>query len=617
MVGGLLRRLSTLAALLCVCVSACLPTQPPPRREIIHLHGNAYERGKQHGEKMKSKIHSFYTTLLTASLFPYLGREQPVIASLLNEYQGEQYQNGRFAYQLLLESAKNIEKSLNKNQRDELRGISDGSGLSYDEVLVLNTFVDSVLAVRGIALAIRLSRAPQLTRLEFAGAATDGVDNDGDSMIDEPGEGILDPFLADGAANAVEVPLNTRIKVTLKDPEGIDGPSLRLTLNGVLYTEKTPGLTLESPTPDTLVATLTPVSPLEAGATFTLVVTAGDKLEVTQPPPAHLSFMRDEELLFTTRGAGLIPSRVRRPALLDGRTRPPPIAFALTGASSSSGPLLAHHFALLDANTAHKHTLVTVHHPDDGSPAYATVGWAGVAYGLVGMSERGVGYACNPSDTLDNSVVGSVLDQVADLSKAKLTAKGVPIGFAGRRVLETSPDTLAAVQLMKGLTHVYGWNCVVSDSKGVMRSIEVDSDVFKSGDAVFTVAPADVDATGTRLASVTDDDLIAGSAYRLNTNDVITLNLAGQRVVPQKIWSTFFYRSRRVVDSVARRIAEGPMDVSAAEALLGDDELVDKSDSMTAAVLELAGKKLHYAIGQVPATSQPFETFDFAAPEPR
>ncbi len=613
MVGGLLRRLSTFAALLTVSASACLPTQPPPRREIIHLHGNAYERGKQHGEKMKSKIHSFYTTLLTASLFPYLGREQPTIAGLLNEYKAERYQNGRFAYELLLDSAKNIEKSLNKNQRDELRGISDGSGLSYDEVLVLNTFVDSVLAVRGIALAIRLSRAPQLTRLEFTGAATDGVDNDGDSMIDEAGEGVLDPFLADGAANAVEVPVDTRIKVTLKDPEGIDQESLRLTLNGQLYTRQS--LTFEEPSADTLVVTLTPPAALEPAATFTLVVTAGDKLVVTTPPPSHVSFMRDEELLFTTRGAGLIPSRVRRPPQTDGRTRPPPIAFAVDGKSSSSGPLLAHHFALLDANTAHKHTLVTVHHPDDGSPAYATVGWAGVAYGLVGMSERGVGYACNPSDTLDNSVVGSVLDQVLDLSKAKLSAKGVPIGFTGRRILENAPDTLAAVQIVKGLSHVYGWNCIVSDSKGTMRSVELDSDVFKSGDSVFTVAPEDVDAKGTRIASVGDDDLIAGSAYRLNTNDITTRTLAGQRVVPQKIWSTFFYRSRRVVDAVARRISAGPMNVADAEALLGDDELVDKSDSMTAAVLELAGKKLHYAIGQVPATSQPFETFDFAAPE--
>ncbi len=598
-----------------IWLCGCAPTQPTPTHEIIHLRGNAFERGKQHGQLLKSKIHSFYTTLLTASLFPYLGREQPTIATLLNEYNGERYQKGQFAYALLLDSAKSIEKSLTRAQRDELRGISEGSGLSYDEVLVLNTFVDSVLAVRGIALAIRLSRAPQLTRLEFVGAGNDGADNDGNGLVDEPGEGVLDPFVAGPFANAVEVPPDTTVKLTLKDPDGVDRTSLRLTLNGQLYTDGAPGLTFESPAPDTLVVSLKPQSRLAIGSTQTLVVTAGDQVVVEQPPPSHLSFMRDEELLFTVKGTGQGPAQVRRPALTDGRTRPPSVAFALTGGASSAGTLLAHHFALLDANTAHKHTVVLVHHPDDGTPAYATVGWAGVAFGLVGMSERGVGYACNPSDTLDNSVVGSVLDQIADLSKARLIASGVPIGFVGRRILETATDTGTAVDVFKASKHVYGWNCLVADSAGLLRSVEVDSDVFRNGTSVFTVAPEDRNVQGERIASVSDDDLIAGSSYRLNTNDVVTLNLSGQRVVPQKIWSTFFYRSRRVVDAVARRL-DRPLSVEAAEALLGDDELVDKSDSMTAAVLELSAKKLHYAIGQVPATSAPFETFDFNAVAP-
>ncbi len=611
MVRGLLRRV--LILVLCGC--ACVPTEPPPTREIIHLRGSAYERGKQHGEKMKSKIHSLYTTLLTASLFPYLGREQPVIASLLNEYTTERYQNGRFAYELLLDSAKSMEKSINRAHRDELRGIADGSLMPYDQVLVLNTFVDSVLAVRGIALAIRLSRAPQVTRLEFVGAATDGVDNDGDGMADEAGEGVFDPYIAEAFAAVVEALPSTIIKVTLKDPEGIDRPSLRLMLNGQLYTESSGGLSFESPTPQTLVATLTPPAALPLGSTQTLVVTAGDKLIVEQPPPSHLSFMRDEEVLFTVKGAGLTPAQVSRPALTDNRSRPPTVGFAVTGAAAMGSTLLGHHFALLDANTAHKHTLVTVHHPDDGSPAYATVGWAGVAYGFVGMSERGIGYACNPSDTLDNSILGSVIDQVADLSKAKLTAKGTPIGFVGRRILESATDTLTGVELVKAAKHVYGWNCLVADKGGVLRSVEVDSDVFNNGEASFVVAPTDRNSQGERIASVTDNDLIAASSYRLNTADVVTLNLAGQRVVPQNVWSTFYFRSRRVVDAVRRRLT-GPLSVETAQALLGDDELVDKSDSMNAAVLELSAKKLHYAIGQVPATRGAFVTFDFNDPAP-
>ena len=612
MVRRLLNRL--LVCSLAAALAACDVAQPPPTREVIHLHGTPYEQGRQHGVALKSKIHSFYTTLLTASLYPYLGREQADLSTLLKVYSGERYQNGHFAFELLLDSALSIEKSLSKNHRDELRGIADGSGLSYNEVLVLNTFVDAVLAVRGVALAIRLSRAPLLTRLEFVGAGSDGVDNNGDGMIDEPGEGIAQPVLAGPFANAVELPTNAAIK--LVDPDGIDRTALRLTLNGVFFAPTDPAVSFEAPAPDTLVVTLQPPGGMKAGTVQTLVVSAGDAKIITAPPPDHLSFMRDEELLFTIKGTGLAPWQVKRPALTDGRTRPPPIAFAVTGSAAAPGQtLLAHHFALLDANTAHKHTVVLVHHPDDGSPAYATVGWAGVAYGFVGMSARGVGYACNPSDSLDNSVVGSVIDQVADLSTAKLIAKGSPIGFVGRKVIESATSVDTALDLFKAAKHVYGWNCMVADATGAMRVAEVDSDVFKSGDAVFTIAPQDRTAQGDRIASTSDDNLIAGSAYQLNTTDVVTLNLAGQRVVPQKVWSSFFYRSKRIVDAVARKLT-GPLDVEAAQRLLGDAELVDKSDSMTAAVLELSAKKLHYAIGEEPATNAPWQTLDLTQAAP-
>ena len=69
---------------------------------------------------------------------------------------------------------------------------------------------------------------------------------------------------------------------------------------------------------------------------------------------------------------------------------------------------------------------------------FAVVGWAGVVYGFSGLSDTGLGYACNPSDTLDNSVVGSVFENIFDLSKAKLLATGTPMGFLGRKMLETA-----------------------------------------------------------------------------------------------------------------------------------------------------------------------------------
>jgi hypothetical protein len=81
-----------------------------------------------------------------------------------------------------------------------------------------------------------------------------------------------------------------------------------------------------------------------------------------------------------------------------------------------------------------------------------TVGWVGIVYGISGLNERGVGVACNPSDTLDNSVVGSVLDQVVDLSKAKLLASGLPVGFIVKRVLEKASTAQEGAEAIAEVT---------------------------------------------------------------------------------------------------------------------------------------------------------------------
>jgi Acyl-coenzyme A:6-aminopenicillanic acid acyl-transferase len=599
-----------LVALVC---AACQPLQRPPTREVVHLFGTPYERGFQHGEKLKSKIHSFYATLLTNSLFPYLGREQPDIASFLPEYQAERYQNGNFAFELLLDSAKSIEKTLPRATRDELRGVSEGSGLSYDQTLVLNTFVDSTLAVRGIALAIRLGRAPQLERVEALGAGSDGVDNDADGTTDEVDEGVIAPWIPELRASWVELAPSTQFKLTLKDPDGINPDTLRVSLGSTLYRAGDAGLTITPVAADTLEVLLAPQGGLPAASALTLVLSAGDDKLLETPAPVHNSFMRDEEVVFTTRGSGLAPNRVLRPELTDGRTRPPPVSIAVRGAATRDGaPLLGQHFALLDANTAHKHGVVFVHHPDTG-PEFAVVGWAGVTWGLAGLSTRGVAYACNPADTLDNTVVGSVLDQVADLSKAKLVATGTPIGVAGRRVLETTTSAQGAVDLMKTIDHVYGWACTYADQDGQLAAAETDGDIFTDGqNGVFPVEPGTLDARGDRLSSLRGDDLVQGSSYALNYPDIITLTLAGQRVVPQRRWSGFFLRSRRAVDAAFRQLETdyGQVDVASMESLLGSEQLVDRSDSMNAVVLEPRGLKVHSAMGQVPATDGPWETVD-------
>ena len=588
--------LAALAAFALLCGS-CGPDPKPPTREFVRLKGTPYERGFQHGEQLQSKIKSFYTTLLTASLFPYLGREQPDIATFLTEYSKDRYQDGRFAYELLLDNAKSLERGIPTAAREEMRGIADGSGLSYDEVLVLNTFVDSTLAVRGIALAIRLSRAPIVERVEIAGLESDGADNDGDGMTDEANEGVLEPYVPVRGATFVELPPTFTLKVRLRDADGVDPALFRLQAMGQLLSSTTTELQ-----PDLLEATTTVTLP-EATAQL-LVVGAGDKKILPNPPPDHASFMRDLEILVTTRGANLANQTVSWPVLNDGRTRPPSTVLSLAGPATEGGvPIVAQHFALLDASTSHKHTAVFVHEPATGRP-FGYVGWAGVAWGFSGLSSRGVAYACNPSDTLDNSVVGAVFEQVADLSKAKLVAKGTPIGFAMRRVLEQSNDVDAGVAIVGTFSHAYGWTCAIADDRGGQRAVEVDSDIFKEGrEGVYEFG------TQQRLASTGDGDLVLGSDYARNVDDIVRLNVAGQRLVPQRDWAGSFFRSRRATSYLLERVrAEyGRIGVGKVQGFVSDPLVVDHSDSMNAVIIDLKEKRIWSAIGQVPATSGPFE----------
>lgn len=587
---------------------ACAPATPPPTRETLVLTGTAYDRGLQHGTQLRSKIRSFYTTLMTNSLFPFLSREQPDIATLLKEYEADRYKNGGFARELLLDSAKNLERNLGRSGRDELRGIADGSGLTYEEALILNTFVDTTLAVRGIGLAIRQGRAPIVDSVEFLGLGSDRVDNSGEGTIDETDEGVIKPFVPPYFAAAVEIDVRTKLRVVFSDPDGVDPQTVRVRMNEGLFVFGDPSLEIVELDATHVQLTFTPIEPLPAASTITFVVSAGDKRIIEIPGPPRASFRRDEEFVVTTRGANLAPRDISRPALTDNRTRPPPFTLGVRGSRAASGPLLAHSFALLDANTAHKHTVLLVHRPDTG-PAYATVGWAGIVYGISGLNERGVGVACNPSDTLDNSVVGSVLDQVADLSRAKLLASGLPVGFLVKRVLERANNVAEGVDALTEIDPVYGWNCTIADDQGGLEVVELDSDVFKQGQGgVYRYGPTDLDPSMRRYSSLTDDDVISGSSYTRNVDDSITLNLAGQRVVPQRFWSGFFFRSRRVIDNVTRRLAARtePVDVPWLEALLAEPEVIDRSDSMNAVVLDLKNRTVHSAMGTIPATASPF-----------
>jgi len=154
-----------------LCAPACREAEQPAYYEVVTLSGTPYERGFTHGLRFASRIRSLYTSLLTNSLLPYLNREQPDIEAVLTEYQKPIYDNGQFSYQLMLQSGQNLAKFIPDEYMEEMRGIADGAALPFDQVLILNTFLDTMLGFRAITFFIRQLQSPYIQSVEFAGGS--------------------------------------------------------------------------------------------------------------------------------------------------------------------------------------------------------------------------------------------------------------------------------------------------------------------------------------------------------------------------------------------------------------------------------------------------------------
>lgn len=619
---------SALAWLLCLA-TACTAIDPPPYREVVHLKGTPYERGLAHGKAMSSKIRSFYTTILGTSLLPYVNRERPDIALHLHEYRQEKYLNGEFSRLLLLESAEEMSKTIAPEHIEEMKGVADGSGVEYEKILLLNTFLDTVLAVRAVAYVLRLGQAPVLKSVAFGGGLdADGFDNDGDGHTDEKNEGRVTKYASMPRALMAEVPLDATIEWVLADPDGVDPQTVRVQLDEQVFEPGDPALKTELVNEGTLKVTFSPPAPLPAAATVALLIQAGDTSVVTDPPPDHARFMRDERIVFTTKGSGMPPQHAPNQGVSDGRSQPPASAFAVRGTATPDGaPRLAQHFSLLDANTSHKHTVVFVHHPDKG-PAFVTVGWAGCIWGMSGMNADGVAAAAIYSDTLDSSLVGSLVAQVlgpgGGLASARLVAGGNPIGLMMRRVLERAGDVEGARAEIAAQTHALGWNVLLADKAGGMMAVEFDSgavavpppDTPKT--QLVSYGPDSDLAADRRLGSAGVDDVHIAAHFQKNTKDVMTLPVGVATISAQPTWSSYYFRSLRVFNltNTELRAGYGHWDTPAIEKLLGHPALVDSSDSMNAVVYEPASLKLRHAMGAVPATRMPFETVDLGEVAP-
>lgn len=630
--------------------SGCGPRQQQPAyAEVFELSGSAYQRGFQHGARFGAKIRSFYTTMIENSLVPYLNREQKNLSAFLEEYQKPLYADGQFSYQTLLQSGRHLEELMRESHPayiEELHGVADGAGMPYEQILILNTFADTLLAFSAVVAFIRQIQAPLLLEVEFSGPLDeDGVDNNADGQIDEADDGTVKSrqegvwtteYAPRGHASMIEVPANASIRMVFWDQpsllgiigaadlegerQGMDPEAIRIQLEDVVYTSARNDCIQTRPHGHDgfgLEVIFTPPGGLPPAARVSLTVGAGNLSRIVDPPPVHARFMRDERITFTTAGFGETHHQVVNEGLADQHSQPPAVAFAVRDTATSDGVLrLAHHFALLDADTAHKHCVVLIHRPDDGK-AHVTIGWAGVIWGFAGMNEDGLTYVVTPSDTLNNPLARQVREHYTD---ARLLSSGVPIGLKGRRMLARHEGVDQARDMLASEESTFGWNFLLGDAEGRMVAVELDSNILDEDDHGFysytpdASDPGNLDPYGRRWSSVGPDDLRIGSHFVKNVPDIDTSILIFE-ARPQRYWSGFYYRSLRAHAVLGNTLEEryGRIDLDAMFDILRRPELVDDRNSMNAAVFEPARQVLHWAAGQVPATDGEFHRLDLDA----
>ncbi len=602
-------RLGCLSLLL---LAACQAAEPPPYWELLVVRGTPYERGLQHGEAFTSKIHSLYTQLLTNSLIPSMNRDRPDIAAILLRYQDRRYDGGEFARRLLLESAESLLPFIPPAYVEEMHGIADGAGMPFEDILILNTFVDTVLSVRTVQHFLWRHHAPKLTRVRVEGGLEqDGLDNDGDGTADEADEATLEPYDPSDHALLVGLPEAVQLELLLEDPDGVDPATVRVQVGERLYAAGDPAVGVVELDATRLQVTVSP-APLPEASIVVVQVQAGDRSLVTDPPPAHARFMRDQFLAFATVGLDARPVDLPNRARDDDRFPPPALAFAARGTATAGGQVVVgHHFALLDAGVAHKHAAALVHVPDQGR-AHVTFGLTGVIWGTSGMNDAGLTWAANMSDTLDNPQLEEFR---AFAIAAQLKASDTMLGILGREVLTWAETTPEAVAHLRTMPPSLGWNFLLADRARELAILELDA----NGDAqphggALTITPGDLDGAGRPLASVGPDDLRVAGHYQLNRDDIDT-EVFGMQVPPQRRWSGFWHRSLRAFGLLGDALADryGRLDADEAVALLRLPALVDRRDSMNAAVFLPEQGVVRFALGRVPATDAPFVTLDLAA----
>jgi hypothetical protein len=103
---------------------------------MVRLRGGAYERGFQHGVALKDSVRYFRDAFYRDLLF---ARSRILGFSLSG---------------IFLTLATRMERFIPRELREEMRGVADGSGVSYRDILILNSFDDAIHGVSKLAVVM-------------------------------------------------------------------------------------------------------------------------------------------------------------------------------------------------------------------------------------------------------------------------------------------------------------------------------------------------------------------------------------------------------------------------------------------------------------------------------
>lgn len=90
---------------------------------VVYIQKNGYEAGLQHGVAIKEEI-------------------QEVVSILKQEILQTQTTKGKLIQAYLLYEAKQLDACIPQKYREEMRGVADGANVSYNDILLINTYDD-------------------------------------------------------------------------------------------------------------------------------------------------------------------------------------------------------------------------------------------------------------------------------------------------------------------------------------------------------------------------------------------------------------------------------------------------------------------------------------------